>query len=179
LVGWEMIMRTIIAFLFVSGYFCRLGLADGMPIENGRFCGGATSVIRLTSEQMEALNRQQMRGECKTLVLNNLQRLQLQNEAGAAPNKLDIYNTRLNENDCTCEAVNRGLWFTATQLEVPHAYLQNEGHPPMTDSALSRSLVYYAAIVSLGVFGMFLLLRFLRRREQSHAAGDPNRASDA
>lgn len=92
--------------------------ADGMPIDSqGRFVGGETIVIGLSETQQAALAKD------RVLKLNAAQRRQIRKIHGFSPSELHIYDTRVGENDCTCEAYNRGLWFNAGLVEVPRTYL--------------------------------------------------------
>jgi len=75
--------------------------ADAMPIRNGRFAGGPTTVLTLTPAQHQFLRDAQDRGARKELILTDDQRVALQMATGAAPLTLLIYDTRRGENDCT------------------------------------------------------------------------------
>lgn len=95
-----------------------LALLDGMPLQNGRFAGGPTTVLTLDAEQIRSLAAE------RHLILSSEQRAALSKATGVAPRWLFMYDTRIGENDCACDAENRGLRFSAAQFEVPHAYLR-------------------------------------------------------
>jgi hypothetical protein len=120
--------------------FFALALArDGMPIENGRFAGGPATVLTLSADQARSL------GADRELVLSKAQRAALRSSAGMAPLTLLVYDTRIGENDCCCDAKNRGLRFSADQVEVPHAYL--EAPEERGGRALAWSAAAAAAVV--------------------------------
>jgi hypothetical protein len=144
--------------------FCSLqgGLyADGMPIDNGRFIGGPTTVLTLTREQTAALKTAGKEGQ-KILVLTDGQRRQLARATGVAPISLLIYNTMKGENDCTCDAEPRGLWFSEGQVEVPYAYLPPGKNPsPGGGSTVANTIaMLFFGITAL--FGVTLILKLRR-----------------
>jgi hypothetical protein len=128
---------------------------DGMPIENGRFVGGPSTVITLSDDQAQKLRDRESDGSFKELALSEAQRVALQRSAGAAPVMLLVYNTRKGENDCCCEARNLGLWFSAYQLEVPHRYLDAEGALPTVPEnerpRLGIALIAALLVVASGI----------------------------
>jgi hypothetical protein len=150
-------LRSAVVGVFIAA-LSSTAFADGMPIRNGRFSGGPSTVLALTPDQASALRRNEERGEFKVLVLSDVQRRRLLESAGTAPASLDVYDTRKGENDCTCEAENRGLWFEEGSVEVPHAYLSAVGTPTSSAGPL--------AAVTLGVLCLSLgaILAILRRR---------------
>jgi len=92
-------MRLYQAILVLCSCSIQGGLyADGMPIENGRFAGGPTTVLTMTRDQTAALNAAG-KGNQRILVLTEGQRRRLHGAAGVAPVSLLIYNTREGEND--------------------------------------------------------------------------------
>lgn len=95
---------------------------DGIPIEKGRFAGGPTTVLTLREDQSRSL-----REGLRTLALTDAQRDASRRSAGRAPATLLVHHTKAGENDCSCDAQDRGLWFIADQLDVPHLYLGEEG----------------------------------------------------
>jgi hypothetical protein len=103
----------------------QFALADGMPIDqSGRFSGGPTTVITLTAAQIEALAVPE--NKWRRIALTGEQRTKLMKEAGSSPSIFRFYDTRIGENDCTCEAANRALRFSESQAEIPHAYLTSD-----------------------------------------------------
>jgi hypothetical protein len=127
-----MTFRSLLLAPLISAVWWPLtAFADGMPIEGGRFVGGPTTILTLSSSQAGKLMAAENCESRKELVLSQAQRLALQESAGAAPLTLLIYNTRKSENDCCCDARNRALWFSDSQIEVPHEYLVAEGVPPI------------------------------------------------
>jgi len=124
---WPVVPLSVLACL---GAADRTARADGMPIKNGRFVGGPATVITLTVAQLKQLRAADEQAGPKVLILTEGQRASLQRSARAAPLRLGIYNTRKGETDCTCEAVNRGLWFAEGKVEVPHEYRVAEGDTP-------------------------------------------------
>lgn len=127
-----MSLRSLLVALLIPHLGGSLSaFADGMPIVGGRFAGGPTTILDLSSRQAEKLRKEETLGSLKEIVLSQAQRIALQKSAGAAPSTLLVYNTRKSENDCCCDARNRGLWFSDFQIEVPHKYLVPEGVTPM------------------------------------------------
>ncbi len=111
-------MRTQLAALLLSILMPISAIADGMPIgEDGRFVGGETIVIGLSEAQESGLTND------RTLKLNREQKRLIRKLHGFAPSELFVYDTRIGENDCTCDAYNRGLWFQKGMVEVPRLYL--------------------------------------------------------
>jgi hypothetical protein len=102
-----------------------ISFSDGMPIdENGRFYGGSTTVIELTTEQIESLSTPEIRWN--RIPLTKKQRDKLKEESGKSPLLFRFYDTRVGESDCTCEAANRALRFSETKAEIPHEYLVSD-----------------------------------------------------
>lgn len=96
-------------------------LADGMPIgRDGRFEGGEVVLLRLSVAQQALL----MRG--RSLRLDAAQRERIRKVHGFAPASLEIFDTRHGENECTCNAYNRGLRFAEEEVEVPRVYLRTD-----------------------------------------------------
>ena len=111
-------MRAMLAVLLLSIGMPFAAMADGIPIgEDGRFTGGETIVIGLTAAQKSGLVAN------RTLRLNSEQKRLIRKLHGFAPSELYVYDTRVGENDCTCDAYNRGLWFHEGMVEVPRMYL--------------------------------------------------------
>ena len=129
---------------------------DGMPIINGRFAEGAVSELKLSPWQVLLLRV----GGASVLELSEAQRNQLRAESGSGPARLYIYNTRLGENDCTCEAVNRGLWFSEWRMEIPHAYLDETQEMPSPEGVLQCWLVSAGG----ACIAIFIPVGFWRRR---------------
>lgn len=121
--------------------------ADGMRLRDGRFAGKVI-VVELTPDQTCDLDRARewwrtngSRPDAwrdvpdfasRGLVLTSTQRAQVWREAGVAPRRLDVYETRDGANDCTCGACNRALRFDARRVELPVEYL-------MSDSACEQA----------------------------------------
>ena len=147
----------ILGFCLVQGIL----YADGMPIENGRFVGGPTTVLTLTREQTAALKTAGKEDQ-KFLVLTDGQQRQLKREARVAPTSLLIYNTMKGENDCTCDVEPRGLWFSEGQVEVPHAYLPMGKDPsPAEGSAVANTIATLFFGIT-AIVGLAVLLRLRR-----------------
>jgi hypothetical protein len=138
--------------------------ADGMPIHEGRFTGGPTTVLTLTPVQAATLRKAEERREQKFLILSEAQRMCLMRSAGAAPAKLVIYDTRTGENDCTCEAVNRGLWYEEGSVEVPHTYLAAEAVPTSGGGSIPIVMVVVLSVVLAAAGGLAVILRAIARR---------------
>ena len=119
-------MKTLVFLSFLPLLlFASLSFADGMPIDkNGRFIGGKTTVITLTSEQINILS--QPEEKWKRIALTDKQREKLMKEAGVSPKLFRFYDTRVGESDCTCEAANRALRFSESEAEIPHDYLKTD-----------------------------------------------------
>ena len=114
-----MYLRFVVAALVVVCCAVRV-LADGMPIKDGRFVGGPTTVLTLTQSQIVALKA------TRVIKVTPAQKARLVRDAGVAASELEVYDTRRHENDCTCHAWNRALRFSETQIEVPHPYLVSD-----------------------------------------------------
>jgi hypothetical protein len=114
-----MIVKFLIALLAAASFAVDV-LADGMPIKDGRFVGGPTTVLKLTQAQIVALKTTRM------IKVTPAQKARLVRDAGVAASELEVYDTRRHENDCTCHAWNRALRFSETQIEVPHPYLVSD-----------------------------------------------------
>jgi hypothetical protein len=113
-------------------------LADGMPIQDGRFVGAVT-VITLTKAQRGQVDKDWARlqrwrkegssefgGPTPRIALTARQRAQLRKDSGKAPRFFLFYETRFGQNDCTCHAANNALRFSETQAEIPHEYLKSD-----------------------------------------------------
>jgi len=138
--------------------------SDGMPIKNGRFIDGPSTVLTLTPAQAATLRIAEERREPKVLVLSEAQRMRLLRSAGAAPMKLDVYNTRKGENDCTCEAVNRGLWFEEGSVEVPHRYLAADGIPPPNGGSIPSVTLVILSVFLVVAGGLAVILKTIPQR---------------
>ncbi|NIT84347.1 MAG: hypothetical protein GWM98_24475, partial [Nitrospinaceae bacterium] len=90
------------------------------PIENGRFAGGPVTVLTVPAGELDALP------SLGKLYLTDEQKEQLLEDAGVAPSFLWIFDLRKGENECTCNAANRGLRISEDQVEVPHEYLMSD-----------------------------------------------------
>jgi len=111
-------MKKLFVVCFLSLWVPMSVFADGMPIgEDGRFEGGETIVIGLSDSQKQRLAKSPM------LKLSAEQKQVIRRTHGFSPSELFIYNTRKGDNDCTCDAYNRGLWFHEGMVEVPRMYL--------------------------------------------------------
>ena len=119
---------------------------DGMPIRNGRFVGGPTTVLRLEGDQARGLPDQ------RELVLSRAQREALRGAIGEAPRTLWIYDTRIGENDCCCDAQNRGLRFSEAQIDVPHVYVRGYQPPSAADWLMLTVLALPLLARSLRLF---------------------------
>ena len=160
---------TVVCFVLWSVAGPHVAFADGMPVERGRFIGGPVTVLKLTPQQVRVLNAAEAQNQPKVLLLSEKQRVQIQRDAGLAPLQLHVYNTRKGENDCCCEASNRGLWFADNKLEVPHAYLHAEGNPPVlpqTDAGLPAVVVIASAAALLVVVALLLRYRSSARSQR-------------
>ena len=120
-----------------------LALLDGMPIRDGRFAGGPVTVLSLDADQVRSLAVE------RDLVLSGAQRAALARSAGSAARTLWIYDTRVGENDCSCDAENRGLRFSETQIEVPHAYLLDD-RPSIADGLVVTLVAVLPLLVGMG-----------------------------
>jgi len=106
--------------------------ADGMPIDkNGRFYGGPTTIITLTTEQIKKLALPENAG--KRLALTEVQRAKLKKETGKSPTMFMFYDTRIGATDCTCGAANRALRFSETKAEIPHEYVMLDAEAAKRD----------------------------------------------
>lgn len=92
-------------------------LADGFPIEAGRYAGGRATVLALDAQQKKRAD-----GERK-LVLTEAQQQALAEETGTQASEFLVYDLRRAENDCTCNAANVAFRFSDDGVEIPHAYV--------------------------------------------------------
>ena len=95
-------------------------LADGIPfrsIRTSRVAVPAT-VLSLTKEQMSSLTTSN-----RFVTLTPEQRTRLQRDVSFVPERLKIYPLEWAKDTCTCEALNLGIRYTKTKIEVPHGLL--------------------------------------------------------
>jgi len=161
---------------FMLGVSLSIGqvLADGMPIEEGRYVGGKVTELTLSPWQVTQLRA----GDAQVLQLSQRQRNRLRTESGSAPHRLYIYNTRLGENDCTCCAVNRGLWFADWRIEVPHAYLNEDEIMRAPDGIIRASLVVMAVGGMVLVTFRYAWKRFNRPAKPSGTTKEGEQGGD-
>jgi len=112
-------MKLLLAALVVLG-LAVVALADGMPIEDGRFVGAVT-VLGLTVDQRQAFET----GRSLRLSASQRQRIEA-DSGGPSPSELLVYFTSRGENDCTCGIYNVALRFDEEHVEVPHEYLVDD-----------------------------------------------------
>jgi len=91
--------------------------ADGFPVENGRYAGGPATILALDAGQKASIDRE------RKLVLTASQQDLLFRDAGTRASEFLVYDLRLAESDCTCNAANIAFRFSDDRVEVAHAYL--------------------------------------------------------
>jgi hypothetical protein len=99
--------------------------ADGFPVANGRYAGGPATILELDAGQRASID------QARQLVLTASQQDRLFREAGTRASEFLVYDLRLAESDCTCNAANVAFRFSEDQVEVAHLYL-------MTDDEAAR-----------------------------------------
>ena len=108
--------------------------ADGFPIKNGRYAGGAVILVELTTAQANLIQRHFKSG--MVIRLSESQQAKIKSEANLkiAPTKLEIYHASDLANDCTCFSANLGFDFKPSWIEVPVCFLcsdkEAEGRQP-------------------------------------------------
>ena len=100
--------------------------ADGYKMKDGRYADGPVTVLSLSPEQVLTTKTK------RVVVLASVQKAQLKREAGVAPSVLSIHSLKVAGKDCTCGEYNIAIWFSPTQIEVPHQFL-------VTDEDAERS----------------------------------------
>ena len=111
-------MRTIGALAIVVAVAGTV-LADGFPIEHGRYKGKVT-VLRLTPAQITSL------ASSRDLKLTSVQKDHLKVDTGVSPSEVYVYFSKDGENDHTCDAFNVAFRFSETEIEIPHEYVVSD-----------------------------------------------------
>lgn len=145
--------------IFLALYASPRAFADGMPLTDGRFSGGAATEIKLSPWQWLQLRV----GDAYVLELTNIQSDLVKRNSGSGISRVFIYNTRRGENDCTCCAVNRGLWFSEWGLDIPHAYLDPAEAMPPSNGTRQSLIILSLAIGIPTAFAGWLRLRMRTR----------------
>ena len=117
-------MKEILALLL--SMWTLAAFVDGIPFEGNRVKGEKTTVLTLTSKQVEILELQSKdtnNPSIVTIALTKEQEKVLLKEAGSAPSKLEVWSVDAAKGTCTCELENMGIRFEKTKIEVPHYLL--------------------------------------------------------
>ena len=116
-------MRNIFIATLFAIILPALCLADGIPITNGRYAGGPSIVIVLTSQQRELI-------EAKyepffDLPLNDEQREVIRKQASVNPPPSKLMLVRISDiaGECTCGAANLGLLIDPSRAGIPVKYI--------------------------------------------------------
>ena len=91
--------------------------ADGYKMKDGRYASGPVTVLALSADQVLTTKTK------RVVVLKSAQKAQLKREAGTAPSVLSVHSLKVAGKDCTCGDYNIAIWFSPTEIEVPHAFL--------------------------------------------------------
>lgn len=147
-------MKTIATLLTLALSPC--AFADGMPIANGRFSGGEVTEIIVSPWQWAQLRL----GDAYVLELTQTQSELIKRKSGSSISRVYIYNTRIGENDCTCCAENRALWFSEWKLEIPSAYVDSAVSMPLPNGTRQSMII----LASFLVVSSTLVVWLWRRR---------------
>ena len=91
--------------------------ADSYKMKDGRYASGPVTVLALSAEQVLTTKTK------RVVVLTSAQKTQLKREAGTAPSVLSIHSLKVAGKDCTCGEYNIAIWFSPSEIEVPHGFL--------------------------------------------------------
>ena len=106
----------ILAWLFVSISTISV-LADGLPIKDGRYSGGAVVIIELTQEQQKIII-QRYKPYCDLkLTKEQIEYIKKTVKMIEAPTKLFVVRPADTVGDCTCGLANLGLIFKDNAIE--------------------------------------------------------------
>ena len=97
--------------------------ADGFPIKNGRYAGGAVVLVELTTPQANLIHRQFKSGMVIRLSESQQAKIKLEAKLKIAPTKIEIYHASDLANDCTCFSANLGFDFKPRWIEVTVCFL--------------------------------------------------------
>ena len=112
-------IRTIVAILL--GSIAVIALADNLSFKNGRLQEGKVSILKIEKSQFLTIKTK------RVMVLSPSQKTILKREAGLAPSVLEVYTIKGAEIGIHgCFAFNVAVWFSETQVEVPHKYLVSD-----------------------------------------------------
>lgn len=120
-------MRSFRSYILAALAVPTFALADGLPLMNGRYVKGVTTVLDITREQRALIDciRERHTDNTKTPYVFRLtpkQAAQLKKEAGFSPERFQVYETWRGFNDAGPHW-NLVLRFNETQIEVPHDLL--------------------------------------------------------
>jgi hypothetical protein len=100
-----------------------LVLADGFPVKDGRYAGGAVVLLKLTEVQSEQIRNKFISGMVIQLTKDQQEQIKSEAKLKVPPTKLEIYHAIDLANDCTCFVANVGFDFKPGWIDVPIAYL--------------------------------------------------------
>ena len=120
-------MKSPSLYLLAALAVPMFALADGLPLTNGRYVQGRTTVLDLTPEQRALIDciRERQTDNTKTPYVFRLtpkQAAKLNREAGLSPSRFQVYETWRGFNDAGPHW-NLVLRFSESQIEVPHKLL--------------------------------------------------------
>ena len=120
-------MRSLRPYVLAALIVPTFALADGLPLTNGRYVQGRTTVFDLTPDQTALIDciRKRHTDNTKTpyvFRLTSKQSAKLKREAGLSPARFQVYETWRGFNDAGPHW-NLAVRFNETQIEVPHDLL--------------------------------------------------------
>lgn len=120
-------MKSLRSYLLVALAVPTFAFADGLPLTNGRYVQGKTTVLDLTPEQRALIDciRERHTDNTKTPYVFRLtpkQAAKLKREAGLSPARFQMYETWRGFNDAGPHW-NLVLRFNEAQIEVPRDLL--------------------------------------------------------
>jgi hypothetical protein len=119
--------RCMLPIFFMSLAAASSALADGLPLESGRYVQSKVTVLALTASQREFIEcvRKNHTDNTKTPYVFHLtksQAAQLKREAGLSPSRFQVYETYRGYNDAGPHW-NLALRFAEEKIEIPHDLL--------------------------------------------------------
>jgi hypothetical protein len=116
-------IRRIFCLALLAFIFPLACLADGIPIQDGRYSGGASIVIELTASQSELIKAKYE--PFFDLPLNDDQREEIRKKTSIdpPPSKLMLVKISDTAGECSCGAANLGLLIDPSRVEIPTIYI--------------------------------------------------------
>jgi hypothetical protein len=111
------------AFLSIALTLSVQLLADGFPLKDGRYAGGPTVEVELTTTQQRLVTQHFEPGMVLKLTKGQKQKLKMAAKLKVSPTKLVLFHAPEMANDCTCFAANWAFDFKPGWVEIPIKYL--------------------------------------------------------